>query len=203
MLPKDFPYKILLASASQRRRDLLKGLGFEFEAVSLDADESYPNSLPIDQIAEHIAKAKSLAYDLGSDKKGSDKKTLLITADTIVALDGKIFGKPKDRAEAIEFLSKLSGHTHIVYTGVCLRSLGKTISFTSSSKVSFRNLKRDEIEYYIDTYKPYDKAGAYGMQEWIGFVGVKHIEGSFFNVMGLPTQKLYTVLELFAKTDEV
>ncbi|WP_455496934.1 Maf-like protein [Coprobacter sp.] len=186
-------YDILLASNSPRRRELLSGLGIEYQVTALpDIDESYPKSLQGEEIPKYIAAAKAAAY-----KQEMTDKTLLITADTIVWLKGKVFGKPKDKDDAKNMLRALSGNTHTVITGVCISTPEKQISFAVSTDVSFTVLDEDEIDFYIENYKPIDKAGAYGIQEWIGFVGVNKIRGSYFNVMGLPIHRLYQELKHF------
>lgn len=186
-------YDILLASNSPRRRELLSGLGIEYQVTSLPGiDESYPESLQGEEIPKYIAKAKAEAY-----KPEMTDKTLLITADTIVWLNGKVFGKPKDKDDAKKMLQALSGNTHTVITGVCITTREKQISFSVSTDVSFATLDEEEIDFYIENYKPFDKAGAYGIQEWIGFVGVNGIAGSYFNVMGLPIHRLYQELKHF------
>jgi septum formation protein len=179
--------RLILCSASARRNELLKGIDIPFEIDVLNNfDESYPPSTPTQLIPEAIAKGKSHSFhrELHDDE-------ILITADTLVVCEDKILGKPKGRDEAITMLNLLSGKNHQVITGVCIRSNKKEKSFSSSSFVTFRILNRDEIEYYVDNYQPYDKAGAYGIQEWIGFIGITSIKGSFYNIMGLPIQKLY------------
>jgi septum formation protein len=185
-------FNIILASKSPRRQQLLKDLGLEFTVEVTDADESYPDGLSMQEIPVFLAelKASEFSRELGD----SD---LLITADTIVWLDGEVLGKPADKNDAIHMLRKLSNNEHQVVTGVCLKSKNKQKSFYAVSNVAFKELSDDEINYYIDHYQPYDKAGAYGIQEWIGYIGITHIEGSFFNVMGLPIQKLYTELLKF------
>ena len=186
-------YKLILASNSPRRRELLKGLDLDFEVKTLvGVEEVYPPELPVEQIAEFLAKLKADAY-----LPNLQENELLITADTVVCLDGKVFGKPQDEADAKQMLQTLSGRTHQVLTGVCLMSRGKKTSFTSVSDVSFSEISASEIDYYIQKYQPYDKAGAYGVQEWIGYVAVKHICGSYYNVMGLPIHRLYEELKQF------
>lgn len=168
----------------------MERMGFLFEVMVRETDESYPDTLPKEEVPEFIAIKKSQAFDLAT----MSENTLLITADTVVLQGGRIFGKPSSREEAIRMLYALSGQTHRVITGVCLRSRLKQKNFSVQSDVTFRVLTLDEIEYYVDKLEPYDKAGAYGVQEWIGYVALEHIEGSFFNVMGLPTQRLYRAL---------
>jgi septum formation protein len=186
-------YNIILASNSPRRKELLAGLDIHYEVKTLpDIDESYPENLHGEDIAIYIAKEKADAY-LSYMKSG----TLLITADTIVLLDGKVYGKPRDEAEAKQMLHDLSGNTHQVLTGVCITTTEKQRAFGVSSEVRFAKLDDDEIEYYVSKYKPLDKAGAYGIQEWIGYIAVEYISGSYFNIMGLPIQRLYQELKKF------
>lgn len=184
-------YKIILASNSPRRKELLGGLGVDFEVRTLQGiDESYPDTLRGEEIPMHISAKKAEAY-----KRAMAENEMIITADTIVYDNGKVLGKPKDKADAVQMLRQLSGHAHEVITGVSILTKSRTIQFASTSKVYFASLTDEEINYYVDAYKPFDKAGAYGIQEWIGFVGVTRIEGSYFNVMGLPIQRLYTELK--------
>ncbi|MDL2211156.1 Maf-like protein [Bacteroides sp. OttesenSCG-928-M17] len=183
-------YKLILASNSPRRQELLKGLGIEFEIKVLpDLDESFPDHLGSEEIPVYIARSKAEAY-----KAIIAEGQLVITADTIVWLEGEVLGKPADEADAARMLRKLSGKTHQVITGVCLTTTHWQRSFSAVTQVTFASLTEEEISYYVAHYQPMDKAGAYGIQEWIGFVGVEHIEGSYFNVMGLPVQKLYKEL---------
>lgn len=187
-------YKVILASNSPRRKELLGGLGIDFEVRTLsDIDESYPDTFKGEDIPMFISKKKAEAY-----KQGMADDDMIITADTIVYDNGHVLGKPKDRAEAIQMLRELSGHSHEVITGVSIVTKEKTVQFASTSKVTFATLSNEEITYYVDHYKPFDKAGAYGIQEWIGYVAVTRIEGSYFNVMGLPIQRLYTELKQFS-----
>lgn len=187
-------YKVILASNSPRRKELLGGLGIDFEVRTLsDIDESYPDTLKGEDIPMFISKKKAEAY-----KQGMADDEMIITADTIVYDNGHVLGKPKDRGEAIQMLRELSGHAHEVITGVSIVTQEKAVQFASTSKVTFAALTDEEIAYYVDHYKPYDKAGAYGIQEWIGYVAVTRIEGSYFNVMGLPIQRLYTELKQFS-----
>ena len=184
-------YKVILASNSPRRKELLGGLGIDFEVRTLsDIDESYPNALRGEDIPMFISGKKAEAY-----KQGMADDEMIITADTIVYDNGQVLGKPKNRGEAVQMPKGLSGHAHEVITGVSIVTKKKTVQFASTSKVTFAALTDEEIAYYVDTYKPYDKAGAYGIQEWIGYVAVTRIEGSYFNVMGLPIQKLYSELK--------
>lgn len=182
---------IILASNSPRRRELLSGLGLDFEVRVLPGiDESHPAELQGGDIPLYISKKKADAYlaSLQPDE-------LLITADTIVWLDGEVLEKPKDEADACRMLHELSGKTHQVFTGVCLTITEKQVSFSCRSDVTFCQLTDEEINHYVQCYRPLDKAGAYGVQEWIGYVGVERIEGSFFNVVGLPVQRLYQALK--------
>lgn len=183
-------YKVILASNSPRRKELLAGLGVNYEVRTLpDVDESYPETLKGADIPLYIAKEKADAY-LGMMQPGE----LMITADTIVWLDDKVLGKPRDRKEALQMLRDMSGRTHEVFTGVCLTTTEWQRSFAAQTEVRFSRLSEEEITYYVDKYKPMDKAGAYGVQEWIGFIGVENISGSYYNIMGLPVQKLYREL---------
>lgn len=184
-------FNIILGSQSPRRKELLAGLDIEFTTKVIPGlEETYPNTLQGEEIPIYLAEQKADAYTL-------EDNDLLITADTIVWLNGHVYGKPADEAEAREMLHSLSGKTHDVITGVCVRTNKKNVSFASTTKVRFAELTDAEIEHYVNKYRPMDKAGAYGIQEWIGYIGVEHIEGSYFNVMGLPIQRLYTVLKEF------
>ena len=184
-------YQIILASNSPRRKELMSGLGVDYVVKTLpDVDESYPDSLQGGDIPEFIACKKAGAY-----RSILRPGELLITADTIVWLDGKVLGKPQGREGAVEMLRALSGKKHQVFTGVCLTTTEWQKSFTAASDVLFDELSDEEIAYYVDRYQPMDKAGAYGVQEWIGYIGVHSISGSFYNIMGLPIQKLYKVLK--------
>lgn len=183
--------KLILSSNSPRRKELLAGLDIPFEVLVMDGiDETYPNTLPTNEIAEFIARKKAEAYTV-------DNGEVVITADTIVVLEDKVMGKPADEAEASEMLRMLSGKTHHVITGVCLKGYDKQKSFSVFSEVTFKKLTEEEINYYVSNYKPFDKAGAYGIQEWIGYIGVTSLKGSYFNVMGLPVQRIYEELKLF------
>mgnify|MGYP004702006111 FL=1 len=185
-------YNYILASKSPRRQELLHSLGINFEVIIKEMDESYPDNLTKEEIPVFLAELKSKS--LITKLKEND---LLITADTIVWLNGEVLGKPENKQEAIKILQKLSANEHQVITGVCLTSIHKQKSFFSISIVRFKELSLSEIEYYVSEYNPLDKAGAYGIQEWIGYIGITHIEGSFFNVMGLPVQQLYTEIQNF------
>ncbi|MDH6313306.1 septum formation protein [Parabacteroides sp. PFB2-10] len=193
VLPNLRKYKIILASNSPRRKELLGGLNLDFEVrIIPDIDESYPEEMPVEAIAGYVAQKKAEAYlpTLAGDE-------LLITADTIVSLGGSILGKPADREDAIRMLGELSGRQHEVITGVCVYTREKQLTFSVTSTVRFGTLTEEEITYYVDNYRPYDKAGAYGIQEWIGYIAVEAIQGSFYNVMGLPIQRLYQELKGF------
>ena len=183
-------YKIILASNSPRRKELLAGLGLPFEVRVLKGiDESFPSSLSVSDVALYIAGKKADAYrvNMSSDE-------LIITADTIVIVGDEILGKPHDEADAVRMLREISGRTHQVTTGVCLVAEGWERRFSVTTDVTFKTLSDEEIHYYIDHYHPYDKAGAYGIQEWIGYIGVTGLNGSYYNVMGLPVQRIYEAL---------
>ena len=185
--------KIILASKSPRRKELLAGLDIEFETRTKDVDESYSDALLTHQVAEFLAdkKAKAFQSELQSNE-------IVITSDTVVICDGEILEKPKSKIQAFDMLSKLSGKSHEVVTGVCLMSLDKKELFSGTTKVWFKELSCDEMNYYIKKYEPFDKAGSYGIQEWIGYVGIEKIEGTYFNVMGLPVNLVYDKLKKFA-----
>lgn len=188
----DSKYNILLASASFRRRELLTQLGVQYSLVKPSQEEEVvPSDICVEDVSEYLACQKSNVYN---DLKDND---LLITADTTVIVDNKILGKPKDYSDAFQMLRLLSGKTHLVVTGVCLRSVDKVVSFSVKTEVTFSKLDDEEIRFYIENFKPYDKAGAYGIQEWIGKVAVEGINGSFYNVVGLPVQRLYRELKKF------
>ena len=187
---KDLKYKLILASNSPRRKELLAGLGVPFEVrVLQDIDEHYPESLPVNEVARYIAKEKADAYRriVASDE-------LIITADTVVIVGDEILGKPVDEADAVRMLKLLSGRTHQVTTGVCLLTAEKERCFDVTTDVTFKALTDEEIYYYVNRYRPFDKAGAYGIQEWIGYIGVTGLNGSYYNVMGLPVQRIYQEL---------
>lgn len=181
--------RLLLASKSPRRRELLSQLGFDIQFISIDVDEHLSSPISPADVAEHLARRKASAY---SGTLASDE--VLVTADTVVVHDGHVMGKPADRDEAIAMLRELSGQRHTVYTGVCLRTADGTTSFTEATDVYFNPLSNKDIAYYVDTYLPYDKAGAYGIQEWIGMVGIARIDGCYYNVVGLPVARLYETL---------
>ena len=184
-------YRLILASASPRRRELLAACDLDFTlAEKFECEECYPADLAADKVAEYLSQLKSNAYP-----HALGERDILLTADTVVILGDKILGKPHSEAEAVEMISSLSGATHKVITGVTLRTAEQTISFSAESLVSFRALEAEEIAYYVEKYRPMDKAGAYGIQEWIGYTAIERIEGSFYNVMGLPVQRLYSALK--------
>jgi len=185
-------YEIILASKSPRRQQLLSDLGLKFSVQSMDVPEEFPEGLEMTEIPVFLAELKAEAF-----RPNLKKNQLVITADTIVWLDGKVLGKPVDYADGFKMLSGLSGKKHEVITGVCLLTSEKKVSFYALTDVWFKELSDEEIHYYLGQYRPYDKAGAYGIQEWIGYVGIYHIEGSFFNVMGLPVQSVYEHLKTF------
>jgi len=186
-------YHIILASKSPRRQELLRGMGVEFEILTKETPEDYPADLPLDEVPQYLSLQKSLAFT--EEELPADY--LLITSDTVVICEDEILGKPKDSEDAARMLQLLSDKTHHVVTGVTVRSAQKTESFGVRSNVTFAELDEEEINYYIEHCKPYDKAGAYGIQEWIGYVGISGLEGSFYNVMGLPTRRLYQCLKSF------
>ena len=186
-------YQVILASKSPRRQELLRGMGVDFEILTKETPEDYPTDLPLDEVPKYLSLQKSLAF---TDEE-LPVDYLLITSDTVVICEGEILGKPKDREDAARMLRLLSGKTHHVVTGVTVRTVEKTESFAVRSDVTFAQLDTDEIDYYIENCLPFDKAGAYGIQEWIGYVGISGLEGSFYNVMGLPTRKLYQCLKSF------
>jgi septum formation protein len=184
-------YRIILASQSLRRRELIKGLDIPFEvADNYNFDESYPSDMPIDDVAGFLAEKKSDVCP-----RQLTEKEILVTADTMVKCQNELIGKPEDRQDAIKMLKKLSGCKHEVITGVCIKSNWRKTVFSVSSYVFFTELTSGDIEYYVDNYRPFDKAGAYGIQEWIGYAGIERIEGSYYNVMGLPVARLWKELK--------
>lgn len=187
------PYEIILASASPRRKKLLQELGVKFKVQTKDVVEDFPDGYPIDKVAQYISEVKAAAFPVEAIKK----KTIIITADTIVTCGNQILGKPADKEQAAKTLKKLSGKKHQVITGITLRSRDRRHSFSVKTDVYFKNLSDEEINYYITNFEPWDKAGAYGIQEWIGLAAIERIEGSYFNVMGLPTHRLYEALNRF------
>ncbi len=187
------PYRLLLASQSPRRRELIAGSGIPFTLTAkYDCEECYPATLATEEVPAYLSRLKSEAYP-----EALAENDILLTADTVVILEGEVLGKPKDRTDAILMLGRLAGNRHTVITGVTLRTATRTETFSARSDVWFRALTEEEITYYVDTCKPFDKAGSYGIQEWIGYVGIERIDGSFYNVMGLPIQRLYLELEKF------
>ena len=182
-------YKLILASASPRRQQLMKDAGFAFEVRLRDVEEKYPREMDLEKVPEYLSKVKAEAF-----REELKEDEVLITADTVVCIHDRILGKPADREEAISMLQELSGNRHQVVTGVSVTTRTEQLSFSSRTDVFFKHLSNEEIIFYVDTYKPFDKAGAYGIQEWIGYIGIERIEGSFYNVMGLPIQKLYETL---------
>jgi len=187
-------YDIILASASPRRKQLLEEMGLRFRVEPKHIDEVFPDDLNPAEAAEFLSRIKADAFKIDE----LHDNTLIIASDTVVTLEGKILGKPADKAEAIEILQQLSGKTHEVITGVTIKTLDKQHTFSVTTSVVFKTLSLQEINHYIDTFKPFDKAGAYGIQEWIGHVAIERIVGSYFNVMGLPTHSLYEELLRFA-----
>jgi septum formation protein len=185
-------YQFILASKSPRRQFLLKDLGLEFEVHTKDVDESFSEDLKAQEIPLYLCEKKANAFD-----QELNENTIVITADTIVWVDGQVLNKPENFDDAVRMLKLLSGKMHEVYTGVCLKSKVKTKSFYALTKVYFKSLTQEEIEYYVKNFHPYDKAGSYGAQEWMGYIAVERIDGSYFNVMGLPLKELYEELLVF------
>jgi septum formation protein len=188
-------FRIILASGSPRRQELLRGLGLDFEVRVPDVEETYPDTLKHKDIAIYLSRLKAMSFMT----EDICDNCLIIAADTIVWLEDKVLPKPRNRDHAVSILRQLSGKVHEVITGVTLRSEMKTTSFYSDTRVFFRALSQEEIIHYVDGYQPYDKAGAYGIQEWIGYIGIERIEGCYFNVVGLPVQKLYSELKRFVE----
>ena len=180
-----------MASKSPRRRELIAQLGFPYDIVDVDVDEHITAPIPCAEVGESLACRKAAAYS-STNMRPDD---VLVAADTVVSVDADVLGKPNTRAEAIGMLNRLQGRSHVVYTGVCLRTTAIQHSFTEATTVHFHPLEQKVIEYYVDTFRPYDKAGAYGIQEWIGMVGVRGIEGCYYNVMGLPVARIYHELQ--------
>lgn len=180
---------LILASSSPRRQYLMKEAGFTFTIEKPDVDETFPAAMPVDQVAKYLAAKKAEFF------RPNIHNEIIVTADTVVILFDRIMNKPADRKEACEMLNLLSGRTHLVMTGVCILSKEKEESFDDTTEVTFQSLTKDEIEFYVDHYKPYDKAGSYGAQDWIGMVAIKEIKGSYFNVMGLPIHRVYQHLK--------
>lgn len=192
-MKKEDTYHIILASKSPRRQQLLAGMDIEFEIITKDTDEDYPDDMPLEEVAAYLCEKKADAFD----ERELPANYLLITADTVVVVDGVILNKPADEEEAVTMLQQLSGNSHEVITGICLKSAKYKKVFSEQSKVKFGHLDVEEIQHYVKRYQPFDKAGAYGIQEWIGYVGIRSIEGSFYNVMGLPTHRLFHELKAF------
>jgi septum formation protein len=184
--------KLILASGSPRRKELLAGLDLEFELRLRECDENYPSTIGVTDVALYLAKKKASVYlnDIAENE-------IIITSDTIVVKNDHLLNKPKDEKDAFKMLQELSGDSHMVITGVCLSSKEKQICFDSRSIVSFKELDNEEISYYLSKYKPYDKAGSYGIQEWIGYIAIEKIEGSYFNIVGFPVHRIYEELKLF------
>lgn len=192
-------YDIILGSQSPRRKELLSGLDLPFTQKAMpDIVEEYPAELPLTEVPLHLAQTKAEAYRA---KGLMQENTLLITADTVVIVEDMILGKPQDKEDARRMLRTLSGQTHQVVTGVCISHLSGKKAFSCSSMVTFAQLSDEEIDYYLDRYRPYDKAGSYGIQEWIGYIAIQRVEGSFYNVMGLPVHLLYNELKAFGKSN--
>jgi septum formation protein len=191
-------YRLILASASPRRQQLMREAGFTFEVRLRPVPEIYPATLAPEEVPEYLSRLKASAFtgELAPEE-------MLITADTVVCIHGKIIGKPVDRQEAIAMLTELSGNCHLVVTGVCITTTTRQLTFNAHTYVYFRKLREEEIIYYVDRYQPFDKAGAYGIQEWIGYTGIERIDGSFYNVMGLPIQKLYQALERWSAEERM
>ena len=184
------PDKIILASQSPRRKQLLEWAEVPFDVIVKPTDESYPNEMPVEDVPVHIARNKALAVQSGQSYLHYEHGNTILAADTIVVLNGEIIGKPESREHAIRILSKLSGNEHRVITGVVMRKGENEISFSEITHVKFHPINQEQIEFYVDKYQPYDKAGAYAIQEWIGVIGIEYIKGDFYNVMGLPVSKV-------------
>ena len=184
--------KLILASASPRRQELIKGLDIPFETRVYEVEENYPSDLSNTDIPEYLARLKASVFE---NKMENDE--VVITSDTIVLFNDQLLVKPKNKEEAHEMLRKLSGEMHLVLTSVCVTSLSKQVCITDESKVYFKKIEEEEINYYVENYNPYDKAGGYGIQDWLGFIAIEKIEGSYYNIMGLPTHRLYEVLKQF------
>lgn len=191
-IQKDNMKPIILASKSPRRKQLLEWAEIPFQIITQDTDELFPATIPVDQVPEYIAEAKARAV-----QKILKDKSVILAADTVVVLNNEIIGKPTDRTDAISILKKLSGRIHRVITGVVILKGDEKISFADTSEVTFHTLTSEQIVFYVDKYQPYDKAGAYAIQEWIGVVGIKKVNGDFYNVMGLPVSRVINVLEQF------
>jgi septum formation protein len=190
-------YNLLLGSKSPRRQDLLKALGLHYTLVDIDVEEVYPQHLQGADIARYLCELKADAFK--STRLPED--SILVTADTIVWLDGKYIGKPSGKADAIEMLKQLSGRQHSVFSGICLKSSKRKVVFHAHTLVKFRELAMEEIDYYVNHHKPYDKAGSYGIQDWIGYIGISGIEGCYYNVMGFPVEMFYEHLTQFIASE--
>lgn len=188
-------YKICLASQSPRRRALMQDMDIDFEVLKVDVEETYDPALPPEQVVQFLSRLKLSGIDIHAH----DAKTIFIACDTIVVADGRIIGKPKNEADALAMLQTLSGRTHTVYSGLTVATSRKTLTDYRSTEVTFAQLTEEELEYYVSRYRPLDKAGAYGVQEWIGCIGIRAINGSFYNVMGLPTRLLWEMLDEITK----
>lgn len=182
--------KILLASQSPRRQELLKGLGIDFEIVKIESDESFPEELVREEITEHISENKANAF------RNLNSNEILITADTLVWFNNKVLGKPQDYEDAFNMIAEMSDTTHEVFTSVTIKSIEKTLTFSETTEVTFDKFSEEEIHFYIEKFKPFDKAGAYGIQDWLGYAKISRINGCYYNVMGLPLHQLYKVLLL-------
>lgn len=184
--------ELILASGSPRRQQLLKDMGLDFKVIVPNVEESFPDDMPVREIAAYLAEKKASYFN-----EIDLKDRVVITSDTTVCLGDAVMNKPADREEAVNMIKNLSGNQHDVVSGVCIKTLGKTVVFSVTSSVVFNDLTDEEINHYVDSYKPMDKAGAYGIQEWIGVIGIREIQGSFYNVMGLPTHRLWEELKQF------
>lgn len=185
----NFPYRLILGSKSPRRKELLELMGLAIQVEAYPIEENFSHEIPSTEVAEYLAKKKANGFRSLNDQE------LLITADTVVINNDEVLGKPSNRAEAIRMISELSGRTHVVVSGVCIKTLTKEVSFSASTEVTFNVLDEFEVVHYVDQYKPFDKAGAYGIQEWIGMIGITSIKGDYYNVVGLPISKLYQTLK--------
>lgn len=191
---KNFPYALILGSASPRRQELLKGLGFHFSVEPTHASEDYPEHLMAENIPLYLAAKKADAF-----QRLLQPNELLITADTVVWCNGKVFNKPANFNDGKNMLTELAGKKHAVYTAVCIKGCTRRVEFFDTSHVYFKQFSSEEIDYYLEVFKPYDKAGAYGVQDWLGYTGIERIEGSFYNVMGLPVKHVYEALMRFGE----
>lgn len=181
--------KILLASQSPRRKELLTSLGFDFDVVKIDCEEILPENIKIENAAAYLSELKANVF------RKLEQDEVLLTADTVVAIDNQILGKPRDEADAKNMLQKLSGKTHQVYTGITIKTLNKTITETDVADVELEEISEEEIDFYVKNYKPFDKAGSYGIQEWLGMAKITKMNGSYYTIMGLPTHLVYKILK--------